>query len=77
MSTIALVWKESPAPVRSDIGVPGAIAAGSGRPSRFARSTMASVRLPPADEPKIAMFSGFAIFVAAFHAVIASSSGAG
>ena len=74
---MALVWNESPAPVRSDIGVPGAIAAGSGSRSCFARSTMASVRLPPAEEPKIAMFFGLAILVAAFHAVIASSSGAG
>src|SRR4051812_37809441 len=53
---MALVWNESPAPERSDIGVPGAMAAGSGRPSCFARSTIASVRVPPADEPKIAMW---------------------
>ena len=60
-----LVWNESPAPVRSDIGVPGAIAAGSGSPSCLARSTIDSVSAPPADVPKIAMFFGSAIFNAA------------
>jgi hypothetical protein len=29
LSTIALIWKLSPAPVKSDIGVPGAIAPAS------------------------------------------------
>ena len=32
---------------------------------------------PPADEPKIAMFAGFSILVAAFHTAIASSIAAG
>ena len=59
------------------LGVPGAIAPGNGRLSRFARRIIAKVRLPPAEEPKIAMFLGGVIFVAAFHAVIASSSAAG
>jgi hypothetical protein len=59
------------------IGVPGAIAPGSGSFSCFARSTMDSVIAPPAEEPKIAMLPGCAIFSAAFHTVMASSSPAG
>jgi len=77
LSTIALVWKLSPSSVRSAIGVPGAIAPGSGSFSCFARSTMDSVIAPPAEEPKIAMLPGCAIFSAAFHTVMASSSPAG
>ena len=77
LSIMKLVWKESPAPVRSDIGVPGAMAPGSGNPSCFARSTVDNVRAPPADVPKIAMFPGLAIFSAAFHTAMASSSAAG
>jgi hypothetical protein len=59
-----LVWNESPAPVKGSL-------------SRLARSTIASVPFPPAEEPKMAMFSGLAILVAAFHTVIASSTPAG
>ena len=77
LSTIALVAKLSPASVRSDIGVPGAIAPGSGTLSSFARSTMDSVNAPPAEEPKIAMFFGSVVLATAFHTVIASSSAAG
>jgi hypothetical protein len=41
------VKKVSPVFVMSDHGVPGAVAAGSGRPSVLARSTIASVIPPP------------------------------
>ena len=74
---MALVRNVSPEPVRSDIGVPGAIAAGRGRLSRLARWIIDNVSAPPADEPKIAMFFGSAIFTAALQTVIASSSAAG
>ena len=74
---MALVTKVSPTLVTSDIGVPGAIAPGSGSPSCFAFRTISSVNAPPAEEPKIAMFFGSAIFIAAFQTVIASSSAAG
>ena len=72
-----LVWNESPVRVRSDIGVPGAIAAGSGSFSCLARSTVESVSAPPADVPKIAMFFGSAIFSAPFQTATLSSSAAG
>ena len=45
-----------PLPVKSDIGVPGPMAAGSGSPSCFARRIIDSVSAPPAEVPKIAMF---------------------
>ena len=47
-ATLALAAKVSPTPVRSDIGVPDAIAPGSGSLSCFARSTISSVSAPPA-----------------------------
>ena len=72
-----LVEKESPVPVRSDIGVPGPMAPGSGSPSCFARRIIDNVRAPPADVPKIAMFFGSASFSAPFQAAIPSSSAAG
>ena len=61
----------SPVLVESEKGVPHAIAAGSGRPSCFARRTMASVSPPPAELPNIAMFFGFAMVIATFHTAIA------
>jgi hypothetical protein len=72
-----LVRKVSPALVRSDIGVPGAMAAGSGSLSCLARSTIDSVNAPPAEEPKIAVFFASVVLSTAFHTVIASSSAAG
>ena len=63
--------------MRSDIGVPGPMAAGRGSPSCLRRSTVESVSAPPADAPKIAILFGSAIFKAAFHADTASSSAAG
>jgi hypothetical protein len=42
----------------ADMGVPGAMAAGRGNPSAFARSTISSVSAPPAETPKIAAFLG-------------------
>jgi hypothetical protein len=72
-----LVWKESPVRVRSDIGVPGAIAPGRASFSCFARNTVDSVSAPPAEVPKIAMFFGSAIFNAPFQTARLSSSAAG
>jgi hypothetical protein len=77
LSIMKLVWKESPAPVRSDIGVPGAMAPGSGKPSCFARRIIDSVNAPPADVPNTAMRFGSAIFNAPFHTATTSSSAAG
>ena len=68
---------ESPAPVRSAQGVPGAMAAGSGSPSAFARSTIASVKPPPAEVPKIAMRRGSCSATSARQTAIASSRPAG
>ena len=39
----------------STVGVPGAIAPGIGSPSILARSNVVSVRLPPAEVPKMPM----------------------
>ena len=63
--------------MRSDIGVPGAMAPGSGSPSCFARNTIDNVKAPPAEVPKIAMFFGWVIFNASFHTAMPSSSAAG
>ena len=62
-----------------DVPVPtnDVMAAGSGRCSSRARSTIASVIPPPVELPKIAMFFGFAIVTAFFQTAIASSIAAG
>src|SRR3977135_1723848 len=77
LSTISLVKKVSPVLVMSDQGVPGAVAAGNGRPSVLARSTIASVIPPPVDVPKIAIFFGSFDLTTSFHTAIASSIAAG
>ncbi len=63
--------------VRSAIGVPGAMAAGSGKPSCLARRIVSNVSAPPAEEPKMAILFGSDVFAAAFQTVMASSSAAG
>ena len=67
----------SPTPVTSAIGVPEAITAGTGIPSCFARSTMASVSAPPADEPNIASSLGSMVRNKCLYTVMPSSSAAG
>lgn len=56
LSSHSFVLCVSPVSVKSDRGVPGAIAAGRGRPSCLARRIIASVMPPPVEVPKIAMF---------------------
>ncbi len=77
LSTFSLVKKVSPVLVMSDHGVPGAVAAGSGRPSVLARSTIANVIPPPVDVPNIAILFGAFVFTTSFHTAIASSIAAG
>jgi len=77
MDDAMAVWKESPTLVTSDIGVPDAMAAGSGRPSCLARNTIASVMAPPVEVPKIAMRRWSCRFTVSFHTAIASSIAAG
>jgi hypothetical protein len=73
----SLALSESPSPVRSTHGLPGAIAAGSGTPSALARSIIVSVRPPPAEVPKMAILRGSVRLARCRQTAMASSSGAG